>query len=75
MYGFSWRAERHKYYAISDYPGLLRDSRSLLERYKGLEKFGEVDLRVSAGAEDVVGYILQHFVYFLILFPASLEFH
>lgn len=63
----------HKYYAISDYPGRLWDSWSVLEGYKGLEKFGEVDLRVSAGGEEVVCYILQHFVHFHFFFPAILE--
>lgn len=70
LYGFSWWEDRHKYYTISDYPGLLQDSWSILESCKGLEKFGEVDLRVSACGEDVVCYILQHFVHILVFIPA-----
>lgn len=65
---FSWWADGHKYYAVSDYPGSLQDSRSILEGCKGLEKFGEVDLGVSAGGEDFVYYILQCFVHFLVFF-------
>lgn len=47
----------------------------LLEGYKGLEKLGKVDFRVSAGGEDVVCYTLQLFVHFHFFFPFfTLEF-